>query len=747
MNKQLFICHSSQDKKIAEKLITELESNGFNCWISSRDIDAGEDWAECIYSAISNSMALILMYTDNVNDSWQIRNELDIATNLKIPIVPLLFEKTPIAKGLKYFTNSHQWLDCTTKKIKTPEILSSLGKLANRTDLICEKPKKKKSAWVVSVLSAVFLLLLVFSFHHLTTEKPEPDCAHLINLAAGETDAWNYASDVIVTADNGFIAAGTWDWGFYSEVWIARFDSTGNLIYNWSDSLTGECKPMLISTEDNGCITAFATYANREHTGFTFRALRFDSVLNPTWTEEKWIDFEGAVQPLISSLFYLPDSTLVSSFTLRLYNTEDYNAHYVKFDPTTGESEPFILPHIWESRSSVAYGTNILHVGADNSLQTRSNLVSILDLEGNTINSIVYGDKRSPIECALALPDGSIVLAGTTDSYGGTKGDMSIIKLTPDLTLDWEISYGGDLRENASEIILLPDGNLLFAGGTESSGSGNMDALLLYITPDGEIQNEITIDNQGSDFIYSIALRENGNILIAGLTTYFNNRDAWLFEVTPEGHYNEECKLGIDLFLEDWESGYVDQNLWNVAFHQNYSPEVIADSTNSNYSLNTNNLSLMLREKFAFTPGLSFETELTIPYNHSDSGGNWVAFGSTGKNLETFIHDAYRAYDSALYWKYTPDTSTPVRQLQFYSSRFSPCSILTLPESLFIDNFESQTFTIENGSDSLKYWLNDSLLTAWKYEEAPESLSFFLSGASMGIPHRIDNIRIYLRRW
>ena len=728
--------------------MAELEGNGFKCWISSRDIDAGEDWAECIYSAISNSMALVLVYTDNVNDSWQIRNELDIATNLKIPIVPLLFKKTPIAKGLKYFTNSHQWLDCTTKKVKTPEILSSLGKLANRTDLVSEKPESKGKIKLIGTFAAVLLLLLLaFSFHLIRGEQSEADCSDLINLAAGETDAWNYASDIMATDDNGFIAAGTWDWGFYSEVWIARFDSTGNLVYSWSDSLTGECKPKLVPTENNGCITAFATYANREHTGFTFHALRFDSILNPIWTEEKWINFEGAVQPLISSLFYLPDSTLVSSFTLRLYNSGDYNAHYVKFDPTTGESKAFILPDIWESRSSVAYGTNILHVGADNSLQTKSNLISVIDTDGNTINSVIYGDKRSPIECIIALPDSSIVLAGTTDSYGGTKGDISIIKLSADLSLDWEISYGGDLREHASELILLDNGNLLFAGGTESSGSGNMDALLLYINPDGEIENEITIDNKGSDYIYSITQRENGNILISGITTYFNNRDAWLFEVTPEGYYNEACKLGIDLFTEDWESGYVDQNIWNVAFHQNYTPEIISDSANSNYSLNTNNLSLMLREKFAFTPGLSFETELTIPYNQSSSGGNWVAFGTTDENLETFIHEAYRAYDSALYWKYTPDTSTPVRQLQFYSSRFSPCSISTLPESLFINDFESQLFTIENCSDSLKFLLNNSQVVAWKYESSPDSVSFFLSGASMGIPHRIDNIRIFLRRW
>ncbi|MCK5842957.1 MAG: toll/interleukin-1 receptor domain-containing protein, partial [Candidatus Sabulitectum sp.] len=319
MNKQVFICHSSNDAKAAGKLVEQLENNGYKCWISSRDIEAGSDWAECIYNAIDASVALVLLYSGNANDSWQIRNELDIATNLKIPIVPLVFEKSEISKGIKYFTNSHQWLDCTAQKTKTPEIVSALNGITNNLPefkLSATAPQKKSvQAWIW--ITGVILLLATVSILFIRKESPVPECG-LINLVAGGTDCWNYATDIIPGADGGIIATGTWDWGFWSEFWVTGFDSSGTLIHSWSDSLSGECKPLLLATADNGCIAVFATYADMQHTGFTFKAIRFDAAGNILWESEKWIDLPGAIQPDISALRWLPDSNAVASFTVRM---------------------------------------------------------------------------------------------------------------------------------------------------------------------------------------------------------------------------------------------------------------------------------------------------------------------------------------------------------------------------------------------------------------------------------------------
>ena len=85
MSKRVFVSHSSHDMEIADSVVEYLESSGIECWISSRDISPGADWAETIYNAIVGSGVMLLLFSGNANDSWQIRNELDIATNLRVP--------------------------------------------------------------------------------------------------------------------------------------------------------------------------------------------------------------------------------------------------------------------------------------------------------------------------------------------------------------------------------------------------------------------------------------------------------------------------------------------------------------------------------------------------------------------------------------------------------------------------------------------------------------------------------------
>ena len=43
---QIFISHSSHDRKIAETIVQALESRGLRCWISSRDVAGGENYQE-----------------------------------------------------------------------------------------------------------------------------------------------------------------------------------------------------------------------------------------------------------------------------------------------------------------------------------------------------------------------------------------------------------------------------------------------------------------------------------------------------------------------------------------------------------------------------------------------------------------------------------------------------------------------------------------------------------------------------
>ena len=747
MIKQIFICHSSKDSKLANELVEQLECSGYKCWISSRDIQAGSDWAECIYTAVTNSVALVLIFSSNANESWQIRNELDIATNLRIPIVPLKFEASEISKGLKYFTNSHQWLDCTSLKAKNPEILIGLNKISDNSLLTQSLPLPVKKKFNMKWIAAFTVMVLLAAASLLCIPgKHEAENADLINLVAGGTDSWNYATDAIPEPDGGMIAAGTWDWGFWSEFWVTRFDSSGVLLYSWSDSLSGECKPLLLATADNGCIAAYASYADMLHTGFTFRLIRFDSLGSIVWESEKWIDLPGAIQPEISSLCWLPDSNAVASFTVRMLSPETQSAHFLRFNASDGEAEHFLLHENIESRAmATTEDGRIIHFGKDSA--SGGNAFSILDSDGNILDFRIFGDRRTIATAVEILPDNSMIATFTTDAFGGGNGDLLVIKFSSSLQVMWEETFGGDMQDSASDIFVKADGSIIIAGATTSLQSSDIDGWVLCLNDSGDLIWETVIDTGGTDYISSIILDSSDLILLTGVTTCFGNRDAWILQMTPEGEYNHTPVLGLNIFSEDWQTGFLDQSVWEMGYNRNYTPAVMTDDSTANISLNTNNVPVMLRDYFKPVAGLTFSAEITVPDINSRSGSNWIAIGTTENDLATLLQEASRGVDCELKWIYTPDMNGRKEEVVATSGRESSCTGVTAPDSLWLTRTQPQLFTIENCADSVKFWINDSLFSKFPSINEPDSLRFYLNGSSMSVPHRVDNIRIFLRRW
>src|SRR5258708_7286782 len=76
MDAQVFISHSSKDRKIAQTICVALENRGFKCWLSSRDVGGGENFQESIVRAIRTAKVMVLVFTANANNSDEIKKEL-----------------------------------------------------------------------------------------------------------------------------------------------------------------------------------------------------------------------------------------------------------------------------------------------------------------------------------------------------------------------------------------------------------------------------------------------------------------------------------------------------------------------------------------------------------------------------------------------------------------------------------------------------------------------------------------------
>jgi hypothetical protein len=111
MTANIFISFASVDRKIATTLCTALEARGFECWISSRNILAGENFQVSIVQAIRRAKILLLVFTANSNNSQEMTKELALASQQKLIVIPLRVEDVAPSDAFAYEFATRQWID------------------------------------------------------------------------------------------------------------------------------------------------------------------------------------------------------------------------------------------------------------------------------------------------------------------------------------------------------------------------------------------------------------------------------------------------------------------------------------------------------------------------------------------------------------------------------------------------------------------------------------------------------------
>ncbi len=111
MSANIFISFAAQDRKVAITLCQALESRGFKCWISGRDILPGENFQIAIVRAIRKAKLMLLVFTANSNNSEEMNKELALASQQKLTVVPLRIEDVAPNDAFAYEFATRQWID------------------------------------------------------------------------------------------------------------------------------------------------------------------------------------------------------------------------------------------------------------------------------------------------------------------------------------------------------------------------------------------------------------------------------------------------------------------------------------------------------------------------------------------------------------------------------------------------------------------------------------------------------------
>ncbi len=126
MAHDVYISYSHVDKAAADAACATLERAGIRCWIAPRDITPGDEWSAAIIKAIDQCRAMVLIFSQNANNSRQIRREVERAITVGIPLVPVRIEDVVPTESLAYFLGTVHWLDAMT-----PPFENHLVKLAD----------------------------------------------------------------------------------------------------------------------------------------------------------------------------------------------------------------------------------------------------------------------------------------------------------------------------------------------------------------------------------------------------------------------------------------------------------------------------------------------------------------------------------------------------------------------------------------------------------------------------------------
>jgi len=111
MSELVFISHSHSDANDANSICKIIEKQGISCWMAPRDVRPGENFGDEIINGIESCKAMIILVSDQSNNSNHVRKEIELAIDQGKSIFPIRIQNIEPEKKLKYLLTGIQWVN------------------------------------------------------------------------------------------------------------------------------------------------------------------------------------------------------------------------------------------------------------------------------------------------------------------------------------------------------------------------------------------------------------------------------------------------------------------------------------------------------------------------------------------------------------------------------------------------------------------------------------------------------------
>ena len=153
----------------------------------------------------------------------------------------------------------------------------------------------------------------------------------------------------------------------------------------------------------------------------------------------------------------------------------------------------------------------------------------------DTVWTKQFGGNQDDQGRAVAREGEELFFAGYTESFGSGMSDMLIVMLDADGDTLWTRAVGGTQNDGAYAAVFTPEGPA-FAGYTESEGAGGKDFYVVTMNPEGETTRTRAFGGPEDDVAYA-ASQLMGEMIFAGYTESYGSgqKDMWFVRTNPEG--------------------------------------------------------------------------------------------------------------------------------------------------------------------------------------------------------------------
>ena len=122
--------------------------------------------------------------------------------------------------------------------------------------------------------------------------------------------------------------------------------------------------------------------------------------------------------------------------------------------------------------------------------------------------------------------DVAVASDGSVYVVGSANGDALILKFSPDGTLLWQRTWGETGSDAAQDVAIAPDGTVVVSGTTRSFGAGEEDSFVITLTPAGDLVWQRTWGTVNNESDTHVAVGADGTIFMTTTTL----RPSGLFE-------------------------------------------------------------------------------------------------------------------------------------------------------------------------------------------------------------------------